>query len=286
MKALNKLALIFLTIISLISNISVKAETEKIIEMGYDTPSFTGKVLEQQNIKITVDYQSFQEQNNVMNNNIIYRIFYNNQQQIVEKTTGFFSSIYFKNLEKEKAPQLIIQTYSGGAHCCTNYIIYTWINNQFVRDETGFLDGGGGLFEDLNGDGNSEFITGDNRFLYLFAPYAGSSSPSLIFDFNDGKLRENTRNYPDYLQKVAKEMLNNIEEVKKEYTEINGLLAGYVAQKILLNEYQSAWEYMLKNYDPNSDWGLTIYNDNGDEVGKYPDFPAALKDFLTKYGYL
>jgi hypothetical protein len=286
MNLLNKVALISLTIISLMSNIRVKAETEKIIEMGYDTPSFTGKILEEQNIKISVNYQSFQEQNNVIDNNIIYRIFYDNQQQIEEGANGVFSSIYFKYLDQDKTPELIIQTYSGGAHCCTNYIIYTWINDQFVKDETGLLDGGGGLFEDLNGDGNSEFITGDNRFLYTFAPYAGSLSPSLIFYFKEGKLIENTRNYPDYLRKVAEEMLNNIEEVKKEYTEINGLLAGYVAQKILLNEYDSAWEYMLANYDPNSDWGLTIYNDNGDEIGKYPDFPTALKAFLVQYGYL
>lgn len=72
---------------------------------------------------------------------------------------------------------------------------------------------------------------------------------------------------------------------KKENFEVNGILAGYVAQKALLGEYQQGWEFMLANYDPTSDWGLTIYQ--GDqEAGKYSNFPNALKSALIKQGYL
>ena len=67
--------------------------------------------------------------------------------------------------------------------------------------------------------------------------------------------------------------------------EVNGILAGYVAQKILLGEYQQGWDFMLAHYDRQSDWGLEITA--GDRaVGHYSDFPAALRAFLIEQGYL
>ena len=42
---------------------------------------------------------------------------------------------------------------------------------------------------------------------------------------------------------------------------------------------------MLANYDRTSDWGLAIYQEDR-EIGKYPDFPTALRAFLIQQGYL
>ncbi len=80
-------------------------------------------------------------------------------------------------------------------------------------------------------------------------------------------------------------MLKAFQLAKKEKAEVNGILAGYVAQKILLGEYEEAWQFLLANYDKNSDWGLDIYGEST-AIGKYPDFPTALSAFLLKNGYL
>ena len=45
-----------------------------------------------------------------------------------------------------------------------------------------------------------------------------------------------------------------IENVPDE--DVNGFLAGYVGEKILLGESKPAWELMLDYYDKASDWGL------------------------------
>jgi len=66
---------------------------------------------------------------------------------------------------------------------------------------------------------------------------------------------------------------------------VNGILAGYVAQKALLGEYEEGWKFMLANYDRTSEWGLAIYQENR-EIGKYPNFPTALRAFLIQQGYL
>ncbi len=164
-------------------------------------------------------------------------------------------------------------------------VIYTWQKDKFIREETGFLDGSGGCFEDLDGDNNYEFVTVDNAFLYAFSSYAASFPPSKIYTFQQGKLADVTRKYPQELRKTLAAMLKAFQLAKKEKAEVNGILAGYVAQKILLGEYEEAWQFLLANYDKNSDWGLDIYGEST-VIGKYPDFPTALRAFLLKNGYL
>ena len=72
---------------------------------------------------------------------------------------------------------------------------------------------------------------------------------------------------------------------------MNGFLAGYVGEKILLGEGKSAWEVMLAHYDHQSDWGLEVcdqpLNDDGECPGKTLrlTFPDALERMLKKNGY-
>lgn len=120
--------------------------------------------------------------------------------------------------------------------------------------------------------------------MYAFSSYAASFPPSKISTFQQGKLADVTRKYPQELRKTLAAMLKAFQLAKKEKAEVNGILAGYVAQKILLGEYQEAWQFLLANYDKNSDWGLDIHGENT-VIGKYPDFPTALRAFLLKNGY-
>ena len=103
--------------------------------------------------------------------------------------------------------------------------------------------------------------------------------------FTNGKFEDVTRSYTQHLKSHAWEMYQAFLQSKKEQYEVNGILAGYVAQKILLGEYEQGWKFMLANYDRTSDWGLTIYQEDR-EIGKYLDFPTALKAFLIQQGYL
>jgi hypothetical protein len=80
-----------------------------------------------------------------------------------------------------------------------------------------------------------------------------------------------------------------ITEVPDE--EVNGFLAGYVAEKILLGEGKQAWALMLDHYDRASDWGLTACNVQLDDDGQCPgkeitlSFPDALEHMLKENGY-
>ncbi|HEY9705501.1 MAG TPA: hypothetical protein V6C58_23890, partial [Allocoleopsis sp.] len=135
------------------------------------------------------------------------------------------------------------------------------------------------------GDGKVEFYTVHNGFLYMFSSYAGSFPPSVIMRLDNGKLKDVTRQFPKQLKEHLKDMNESFLAAKKEGYEVNGILAGYVAQKILLGEYEEGWKFMLANYDRKSEWGLEIYK-NDKVVGKHKDFPTALKAFLINLNYL
>jgi hypothetical protein len=256
-----------------------------------DGQPFKDKVISSGKIKVQVSYRpidiSRQVDSNSESQNVFYKIFYNNQFFKEGSDYNAFGAGYveLKDLDNNGTDEVIVSTYSGGAHCCTSFVIYTWQKDKFVKTETGLLDGMGGSFEDLNQDQKYEFVTIDNAFLYAFSSYAGSFPPSKIYTFQQGKLEDVTRKYPQELRKTLVAMYKAWQLAKKEKTEVNGILAGYVAQKILLGEYEEAWQFLLANYDKTSDWGLDIYRQST-VIGKYPDFPTALRAFLVENGYL
>ncbi len=221
--------------------------------------------------------------------NLQYQVSYEGDQRpeaTIKATAEAYSSasLLLRDLDSDGLSEVIVQNYSGGAHCCTNTAVYSWQNNKFTRIESGYLDGSGGSFEDLDSDGLSEFISADNRFLYLFSSYAGSFPPPLISTFKGGEFTETTRQYPA----LIREQIAQIEKTfaDKNYEgERNGLLAGYVAMKSLVGEYDAGWAYMLAHYDAESEWGLEIRNEEGKETGSYPDFPTALAAFLNQTRY-
>ncbi len=281
---LIKFNLLLTLIFSMILGVnSAIAETKINLE---DKKSFKDLELKAGNIKVLVTYIKQNEPTG--ENNIFYRIFYQGKQKVKgAANTHIIGEVFLEDLDNDKNPEVIVKTFSGGAHCCTEFTIYNWQNKKqkFTKVETGFLESGGGIFKDIDGDGKIEFSTVHNGFFYMFSSYAGSFPPSVIWRLENGKLKDVTRQYPKTLRATLKDMNESFVEAKKDGFEINGILAGYVAQKILVGEYEEGWKFMLANYDPKSEWGLEIYK-NDKLVGKHKDFPTALKAFLIDLNYL
>lgn len=223
---------------------------------------------------------------NADRDNLRYEIYVDNDLKAQVQDEVFrFSFLGLENLDRDDIPEVVVSTFTGGAHCCTITTLYSWQGDRLHRTRTYPLDAsGGGTFEDLNGDGYSEFISADTRFLYSFSSYAGSFPPTVILSFRGGYLVDVTRQFPETQRSQAYSMYERIRT--GDVSEVNGTLAGYVAQKILLGEYEDGWNYMLAHYDRDDEWGLEVTNANGEVVAAYPDFPAALEAFLIELGYL
>ncbi len=258
------------------------------LEINGETRPFQNRVLQSGAVSVSVSYEPWTAEQATDENyqNLRYQISYNGRPSITGgAVTLYVGSVTLQDVDGDRTPEVIFSTYSGGAHCCTNTLVYSWGGDRFRQAETGMLDGNGGRFEDLDQDGRLEFVTVDNAFLYAFSSYAGSYPPSLIYQLHNGKFEVVTRRYPQHLRRTLQQMFQTIRTNRND-SEINGVLAGYVAQKILLGEYQQGWQFMLANYDRQATVGLTRYNQNGQSIGQYANFPEALRYFLIRNGYL
>ena len=118
----------------------------------------------------------------------------------------------FSLLGKERK-QLIVESYSGGAHCCTSYHIYDLgprLRVLFDGDAYGPDDVGYSMkLIDLNHDGVYEFVQSVMTFDYFYASHARSVFPEVVFAFDDrtGKFRPANRAFSTYLLRDIKDKL-------------------------------------------------------------------------------
>jgi serine protease Do len=191
------------------------------------------------------------------------------------------------------APQIVFSAFWGGAHCCTVTKIATLGPGGWTVLDGDVLDGSGYGFEDIDGDGVYELISSDNSFLYAFAPYSDSLAPVRLWRLQGGRLVDATRD--SSLGTYHRRRLAAIEheaEIDPGRWRSNGFLAGWVATKALVGQFENAWARMLVLYDAGSDWPLTeclvpMVNaqcPQGKEISI--GFPAALRAHLERNGYM
>lgn len=200
-------------------------------------------------------------------------------------------SVQIAELDPSNAhKEVVVSFYTGGTHCCsdTSVISSNEDGSAWSVIVVGEFDGGPLLAVDLDGDGTYEFETRDNAFLYTFACYACSEAPLEVLAIENGAVMNvsaDPRFRPAH-EAWLKTMIGNVPE-----DDVNGFLAGYVGEKILLGEGEPAWELMLAHYDRESDWGLEVCDQELNENGECPGqevrltFPEALERMLKESGY-
>jgi len=92
------------------------------------------------------------------------------------------------DINGDEVPEVIVDNYTGGAHCCSAYAIFSLGKNLKLIDllygEHSYFN-----FKDLDGDGKYEAIGRDWIFAYWNTSFAGSPSPEVILRWKNGKYR-------------------------------------------------------------------------------------------------
>lgn len=88
----------------------------------------------------------------------------------------------------DSKPNVAVEMYSGGAHCCFRYLIFEVGDRlSLINDlNTGDFPAG---FRKLDENPGLEIETNDGSFAYWKAPFASSPAPTIILKFKDGKYR-------------------------------------------------------------------------------------------------
>jgi hypothetical protein len=193
---------------------------------------------------------------------------------------------------ESQSEQVILSTYSGGAHCCTDIQVLELADGGWKTIDLGSWDGGGlgGFPTDIDGDGYADFVFSDDRFAYAFTDYADSFMPPRIFEIRGAAAAEVTDSgryralFEKDMQDAESSCLNHN----------NGGCAALAADAARLGAFDRAWQIVFKNYDSKSDWQYPAKCDRPNPGGncpqgaetKFANFPEALAWFLADKGYV
>lgn len=195
-------------------------------------------------------------------------------QNIPTKEVGYcrLSDLQVWDLDKDNEPEIILDIFSGGAHCCTSSLIYRYDTTTQKYTAIVHFWGNGRRYriEDADRDGTSEFIARDDRFAYKFASYAGSYYPLQIWQYRRGKMIDVTRRYPQQVKNHATQLWQEYIKNKESSEGSQATLAAYLADKYSLGEGEDGWRRVREAY----------------QRGDRQQFFSRLRKFLGETGYI
>jgi hypothetical protein len=197
-------------------------------------------------------------------------------------TSAKDSSIAWRKLSGSGS-QLLLDLYSGGAHCCSIAEAFSQAPgaSHWTRSSFDFGDPGYELV-DLGHDGTDDFLSADDRFAYAFTDYAASGMPLLIMRFADGRFRDVTSSYPSRIARDAARWMKAFAQQRHgHYTDTTGIIAAWAADEDALGNSAKVARFLAhaaSAHELNS--GL------GDQTPQNARFVAALNRSLHKWGYL
>lgn len=184
-------------------------------------------------------------------------------EQNLSQLDGFciITTILVQNLDLDGEPDIIIDNFSGGAHCCVTSWIYHYNTTarryMLTRHDWG---NAGYRLEDLEmslyrpGDlgrdrvNGLEFRTRDDRFAYAFASYAGSFYPVQVWRFRRGQMLDVTRQYPQLIRASAYQNWLGYQQTQNDIEGGRAALAAYLADKYMLGEAADGWRRVQSAY--------------------------------------
>ena len=81
-------------------------------------------------------------------------------------------------------PDVIVNEFSGGAHCCSTFYIFE-LGETFRLVDKISAEHGGITFEDLDGDGVPEIKMQDWSYAYEFASFGDCYAPEVVLRYKD-----------------------------------------------------------------------------------------------------
>jgi hypothetical protein len=151
---------------------------------------------------------------------------------------GERDSVLVQDLDGDGEPEVIVDLYTGGAHCCFVSRFYRWDGTTYVPADRNFGDPGYRI-DDLDGDGVKELIGADYRFGYAFTAFAFSVMPIRIYDLRAGKWELVTTRFPDRIRADARSAWKTFTRISRS-EEPRGAIAAWTADQLMLGHRRYA----------------------------------------------
>jgi hypothetical protein len=180
------------------------------------------------------------------------------------------NGIRIQDLDDDRQPEIIVDFYTGGSHCCYYSLIYhrTVASASYQPTQHNW---GNGLYRllDLSQEKTPVFSSQDDRFTGRFASTAAAGDPSQIWRFEQGRMVNVTRQFPFLLEQSATRNLMAIQTASHQQQNAKGAIAAYLADKHSQGKGTEGWQLIEQLYQ-------------ADDKEK---FFGDLKTFLIETGY-
>lgn len=158
---------------------------------------------------------------------------------------GFFQqkrSVSLSDLDGDGEPEVVLDLYWGGAHCCWYTQLYRYdaaveryVPLVHVWGNVGYV------LADLDHDGKQELVTRDDRFSYVFASFADSRWPVRILAYRAGHLTVVTKSYPAEVRRDSSSLWHEAMARARKGPSNQGMMAAWAADQCLLGRCAAAF---------------------------------------------
>lgn len=192
---------------------------------------------------------------------------------------GYFShrrSVSISDLDGDGEPEVLLDLYWGGAHCCWYTQIYRYVAGAGrYRPLVHVWGDFSYVLADLDHDGLEELVTRDDRFSYAFASFADSRWPVHILSYRQGRTKVETTAYPNEIRRDATALWHEAMGRRRGPSN-QGIIAAWAADQCLLGRSAAAFRTIDR------------LSRRGRVHGELPRvrFEQRLRRFLRRTGYL
>lgn len=184
-------------------------------------------------------------------------------------------SISFRDLDADGTPELLLDLYTGGAHCCFLTQVFDLVSSPPRKRELDFADAGARL---IVAGGAVLFRTTDPVFAYAFTDFADSGAPIALWSYTRSGMRNVTRTRPALVRTDAKTWWTAYRVQARRKGDVRGLLSAWAADEAMLGRAAQAHATL----DAIARSGALARGDGGAKGAAYV---RQLWRFLGRYGY-
>jgi len=191
--------------------------------------------------------------------------------------------VHIVHLSRSGSPSVVLDLYSGGAHCCFVEQVYTVAAKSEGVHKAEFNFGNPGVrLVKLGANGNYDFLSANNDFAYAFTDFAASGMPIEIFSFSNGAFHNVTLSFPNLIRSDAGQWMKAFRsQASTHYQDSVGLVAAWAADEDMLGHFAGVARFLTaqaKAGHLNSALNPITPSDQ--------KYVVALQKFLRRHGYL